>query len=613
MRFRNIIITILVSIVLIEPSYSQKKPAKKKDPHLYEDIESFSKESKFTKFMYQLLFKPTAQNSKIKVHKKKNYRKVLQKPYSNFQGKIIRNINIVTLDPFGYSIADASAVSRNFLFKSVNSLHIKSQPVAIRNLLLIRQNQVFDSLLCKESERLVRSRAYVRDVSFYVVETSKNSDSVDIFIRELDNWSIIPEITGSTTNLSIKITDKNFLGLGHESKNGLTWYHTKGDFAYKTDYTIPNISNTYISSTLHYGTDEFRNFTKSFSIDRPFFSPFAKWAAGVNFTQNFFRDSIPAENSLFIQQQFKYTIQDYWAGNAIQVYKGNEKKDRTTNFISAVRFIRTRYLEKPIEIYDTQHLFSDEDFYLASIGISTRNYVQDKYIFKYGVPEDVPIGKVYSLTAGVQRKNNINRLYLSGRVSFGGFYPWGYLSSSFEYGTFFRASHAQQGTLSASIIYFTDLTEIGRWKFRQFIKPQITIGINRFSSDSLTLNDGYGIDGFKSSELSGSSRLLFTMQTQSYTPWNFIGFRFGPYIICSFGMLGNEETGFHNSKIYTQFGLGVLIKNENLVINTFQISISFYPIIPGKGYDVFKLNSFRSTDFGFRDFEIEKPATMIYQ
>ena len=102
------------------------------------------------------------------------------------------------------------------------------------------------------------------------------------------------------------------------------------------------------------------------------------------------------------------------------------------------------------------------------------------------------------------------------------------------------------------------------------------------------------------------------MQTQSYAPWHLIGFRFGPYLVCSLGMLGDEVKGFKNSKLYSQIGLGVLIRNENLVVNRFQISISFYPLIPGIGQNVFKMNAFSTTDFGFRNFEIEKPATMIY-
>jgi hypothetical protein len=78
-------------------------------------------------------------------------------------------------------------------------------------------------------------------------------------------------------------------------------------------------------------------------------------------------------------------------------------------------------------------------------------------------------------------------------------------------------------------------------------------------------------------------------------------------------MLGNDAEGFKNSKVYSQIGLGVLIKNENLVFNTFQLSISFYPSIPGIGLNVFKMNSFKTGDFGFRDFEIGKPGKALFQ
>jgi hypothetical protein len=103
------------------------------------------------------------------------------------------------------------------------------------------------------------------------------------------------------------------------------------------------------------------------------------------------------------------------------------------------------------------------------------------------------------------------------------------------------------------------------------------------------------------------------MQTQSYPPWNFIGFRFGPYLSYSLGLLADAKTPFRKSRVYSQIGLGVLIKNENLVFNTFQISISFYPSIPGVGQDVFIMNSLRTTDFGFRDFEFGKPSVVRYR
>lgn len=605
MWFRNLFIVLVVFVLASEKSFAQESLVNKDTTRLYEDIEIYSKKSRFTKFVYSIFFKPVAPASL----QKKASKNLIKQPYKSFEGKIIRKIHIETLDPFGNSIYDTTTTSLNFLSRAGNSLHIKTHNATIQNLLLIRANQVFDSLLVKESERLVRSRSYITDVSFLFKFADSQPDSVDIFIRELDSWSIIPGGSFSSSRISIRLRDNNFLGLGHEFQNGFVWNHSTGDYAYKTKYFIPNIQNTYINSTLQYGTDEHGNFIKNFAVDRPFFSPLTKWAAGVNFSQNLRRDSIWANNFM----PYKFNAQDYWAGNAIRIFKGNTEYSRTTNLISAVRFLRIRYLEKPDDMIDTLRFFFDENFYMASLGISTRQYVQDKYIFKFGITEDVPVGKVVGLTGGYQRKNNSGRYYLGVRYATGSFYPWGYLSTNLQYGAFLRESKAEQGTFSASVSYFTDLIEIGRWKFRQFVRPQLIIGINRTDYDTLTINEGYGLEGFNSPVLSGNSRILFTSQTQSYTPWNFIGFHFGPFLTISLGMLGDKEQGFRSGKLYSQIGLGVLIKNDNLVMNAFQISIAFYPVIPGIGINVFKLNSFQSSDFGFRDFEIGKPVPVKFQ
>jgi hypothetical protein len=453
----------------------------------------------------------------------------------------------------------------------------------------------------------------VHEVSFSVVPAGGKSDSVDISIRELDNWSIIPEGSISASGINAGLSDKNFLGTGHEFKNAFSRSFTRGINSFNTNYFVPNFRNTYISAKLHLGIDGYGNFSRSIDVDRPFFSPLAKWAAGLSFASQTKKDSLMDINSVYVPVNLKFRTQDYWAGKALQLFKGNTEDALVTNLILAARYLHIRYLEKPSALLDPYHNYSSENFYLATVGISTRRYVQDKYIFKYGVIEDVPVGSVYSLTGGYQIKNNSGRLYLGMRVYFGNYNQWGFLSTNLEYGTFFNASHIEQGVLTAGVNYFTGLFEIGKWKFRQFVKPQMTIGINRFSSDSLTINDSYGLEGFNSPALSGTHRFLLTLQTQSYAPWNIFGFRLGPYISYSLGMLSDEITGFGDSKVYSQIGLGVLIKNENLVFNTFQISVSFYPLIPGKGQNVFKMNSFRTTDFGFRDFEIEKPGGMIYQ
>ena len=613
MRFKNIFILFCILILTNNLAIAQQTPAKTDSTKIYKNIETYSGQSKFKTFVYKLIFKPVAANSPKKKVKKKVYKKLIQKPYSSFEGKPIRNINIVTLDPFGYSANDTTVAKRNFLYKAGNAIHINTRIIAIRNLLLIHKNDLFNSLQVKESERLIRIQKYVHEVYFYVAAAGVKSDSVDIFIRELDKWSIIPKGSISASGIMVDINEKNFLGFGHEFQSDFKRNFKNGIDSVNLDYFIPNIRNTYINAKLHYGVDGYGDLTRSVTVDRPFFSPLAKWAAGASLASQFRKDSLKDINLGYAPINLRFNTQDFWAGKAIRIFRSNREEELVTNLVFTARYLRIRYSEKPPEQNDPLHIFSNEDFYLGGIGITARKYVQDKYIFKYGVVEDVPVGKVLGLTGGYQVRNNSGWFYLGMRYSFGNYYEWGYLSSNFEYGTFFKGSHTEQGVLTAGVNYFTGLIEVGKWKFRQFVKPQITIGINRFSYDSLTINDGYGLDGFKSPALSGTQRLLFTVQTQSYSPWRLLGFHFGPYLICSLGMLGNAADGFKNSKIYSQIGVGVLIKNENLVFNSFQISISFYPVIPGIGQDVFRMNSFRTTDFGFRDFEINKPERVIYQ
>ena len=610
---KNIFLLFIFSFLISDPAIAQQTPAKTDSTSLYKNIETYSRQSKFKTFVYRLIFKPVTTETKKKDVRKKTYKNLIQKPYGTFEGKIIRNINVVTFDPFGYSVTDTIVANHNFLLKAGNGIHIKTRGIAIRNLLLFHKNQPFNSLLVKESERLIRAQKYVHDVAFSIIATGEDFDSVDVFIRELDRWSITPAGNVSNTRMLASITDINFLGSGHEFQNTFSRNFITGVNSFNTDYFIPNIRNTYINAKLHYGFDDNRNFTRGLAVDRPFFSPLAKWAAGVILMSQFKKDTLDAINPAFIPYNLRFNTQDVWAGKAIEIFKHGRDDELITNLIFTGRYLRIRFSDKPLEQNDPFHIYSDEDFYLGSIGFTSRKYVQDKYIFKFGVIEDVPAGKVLNLTAGYQVRNNTGRLYFGMRFSFGNYYEWGYLSSNVEYGTFVNASHAEQGIFTAGLNYSTVLFEIGKWKFRQFVKPQVTIGINWFPYDSLTLNDGYGLDGFKSPVLSGTKRLLLTLQTQSYAPLSFLGFRFGPYLNCSFGMIGDDAGGFKNSKVYSQLGLGVMINNEHLVYSTFQISFSFYPSIPGIGQGVFKMNSFKTTDYRFRDFEIEKPGEIIYQ
>jgi hypothetical protein len=197
------------------------------------------------------------------------------------------------------------------------------------------------------------------------------------------------------------------------------------------------------------------------------------------------------------------------------------------------------------------------------------------------------------------------------KASWGNYYRFGYLSSNLEYGTFIGKKGFQQEVITGKINYFTKLFSIGNWKLRQFVRPTLIFGINRLLTDNLSLNQG--MKGFESLVYPATRMMVLTLQTQSYSPWNLFGFRFGPYLFSSFGMLGNGTSGISDNRLYSVMGLGVLIKNNYLMFNTFQVSITFYPFIPGKGSNIFNTNAYKTSNYGFDDFEISKPMVVDYR
>lgn len=599
----SVAIIILVGLLTINhTAFAQQEKTKKDSTDIYKNIESFFNYNKLTRTLHKMIF--------IDVDSTGNVKNVpRQRSFTLHDGKVIRKIIIQTLDPLGYAINDTTRLPENFLARLGNRIHIKSRNATIKDLLLFRENTFFDAVIVNESERLVRSRRYITDVIFTVEPVAGSPDSVDIHIRSLDKWSIYPGGSVSSPRIDANITDNNFLGLGHEFQYGYTWNHTSGNFATRTRYFIPNISKTYTNSTVHYGRDEWGNVLKSFSVDRPFFSAYARWAGGFNFSQILKTDSLWSPD----YSKYKYNSQELWAGHAFQLHEGTSEYRRSTNLITAARYYRVRYLQKPDASLDTLSYYSNENFYLALVGISSRQYLRDSYIFKFGLTEDVPIGYIINLTAGYQQRSDKNRLYLATHFSKGDYYSWGYLGSYLEYGTFIHSSKAEQGVLGAGINYHTGLLEFGRWRARQFFKPSVTIGLNRQFYDTLTINRDQGLIGFSSPTLSGNSRLLFTWQTQLYAPWEFIGFHFGPYITYTLGMLGDTGTPLLRSKIYPKIGVGVLIKNDNLVMNTFQISISYYPTIPGVGNHLFRFNTYNTDDYGYRTYELGKPEPIRFR
>lgn len=594
-----------IPCALFAQEYERKKDSTDRETQKkIEKIKENSDNGKLSKFLRRVLIKDPNKKS---VASDEN----IKPTYKHAEGKVIRNIDITTLDPFGYSLTNPDQKPDKWIKKASNATHIKSSRLAIRNYLLFRKNKRLDSTKVLESARLLRNQDFIRRVHIEAIEVGL--DSVDLKIRVLDAWStvLIPSI--SANNYKGDLRERNFLGLGHSFINKVSYRSDESRTRYSGRYIVPNIYNTYIRSNLRYSKDFQGNHYKKIAFDRPFYSNLATWAGGVELAELYFRDSLPNAQQEYDRQPVKYFQQRYWGGYSVPVVNNPKSEYANYRMVYSMAYDSKNFSEAPTQEYDSIKYYSNERHLLFKVALSSNTYVQDKYIFRYDEIEDIPIGKLYSITTGIRRKRNRYQMYLGLEYSFGNYHRFGYFGGDVQVGSYYDKGSLNQAALNIDFTYFTPIIDIGSWRIRQFATQSLMYGINRdpISVDNLSLLGKDGIEGFNESVL-GNKRAVLSLQTQSYSPGALLGFRFNPFINATFGVVGKKGKSIFNSPLYTRIGLGVLITNDYFVIERFQLSISYYPNIPSEGSHIFHINSLRNHDFSLDDFNSGRPAIVPF-
>jgi hypothetical protein len=589
--------------------YAQQNPDFPQDSiRLYNDIKQYSNKNKFRKFIYSKVFRgPDLKKKKTASVKRRNL--------NIYSGKIIRNIKIQSLDPFGYDISDTTRVPLSVVQKAGNSLHNRSAAFAIRNYFLFKKNQPLVAYKISETERLMRRSGIFRDVIINPSFNKSSPDSVDLLVRVIDKWSITGNVTANPSSSRISITDKNFAGTGNEFTNVFGFNNSPfGLDAYSTIFSVNRIKNTYMNVSLYNVNESDGRKEKAIKVERPLFSPLTDWAGGAFLGEATINDKWYFHDTIVPALGITSTITDVFAARAFHLNKMSYDftKEQVTyeNLILSLRST-TQRIKSTGEKNDSLGLYKSRDFILGMVSLSLVGFETETYVLKFGEIEDVPIGLFYGVMAGIDHRNNAR--YLGMRFSAATITPsTAYYSFIVEGGKYYDYSYTNPSSLNAEITYYSPLLRWGKWNFRQFVRPRITFGWQQPLNKSLTLGDEGGIQGFTTDLVYGMNRANLSLQTQAYAPWNFIGFRFGPVLYFNCGMIADNRARLFSSNFYNSAGLGFLIKNDLLVLNSLQVSISFYPYIPGPN-KTFKINAFRTVDFNIRDLVIDRPEFIEYR
>ncbi|MBW8327586.1 MAG: hypothetical protein K0M50_22670 [Prolixibacteraceae bacterium] len=501
--------------------------------------------------------------------------------YKTFENKTIGSISIKSLDVFGPDFTDTAKITNIWLEKWANKLHSKSNLYVIRKNLWIKEGQELDPDLIMDNERLLRSLPYLKDVRIIIKPHPFNDNMVDILILTKDVFSLgISGNIGSINKGEIGIYDKNILGVGHEIGTKLI-AHTDltPHIGFEAYYAINNVKGGFFDFSAGY-TNTYLREGMFFSFERDFLRPQSVYAGGLTFLRSFRSDRINLSDHVLIDYPLDYLFLDTWYGRRLKRATNPNDSRFQINISGRVRY--TSFYDRPQPDNDGNQFFANSTFYLGSLSFSRRSYVRDYLIYSYGITEDIPKGYLHELVFGYDHNEFGDRWYSHLYLSTGNLFknkPF-YFFTSFGLGTFWKPDGAEQGMADLKINYISPLFQVWRNQSRQFIKLNYTLGINRFEIEDLLLRNSDGIRGFGSRIGKGKQRLTLNVENVFFQKRSILNFQTAFFSFFDAGIVGPANESIFKQSYYAGLGLGLRIRNENLIFKTIQIRLAYYPNHP---------------------------------
>jgi hypothetical protein len=501
--------------------------------------------------------------------------------YKSYENKQIGTITIKSLEVFGPNLFDTSKTTNLWIEKLANNLHTKSNLSVIRKNLWIKEGQLLDPNLMMDNERLLRSLAYLQDVRIIITPRPINNNIVDILILTKDVFSFGATMSGvGIDHGSVGIYDQNIFGRGHEIGIKLVGSTVKApNVGFESYYRINNLGGNFINLSAGYLNTYIRE-GFFISAERDFLRPQSVYAGGLTAFRNFRSPRINSNDNVLTEFPLNYLYLDGWYGRRLKRRILENDSRFQINISGRIRY--TSFYERPEPDLNNNQYFANSTFYLGSLSFSQRSYVRDLLVYSYGITEDVPKGYLHELVFGYDHNEFGDRWYSHVFFSSGNLFknkPF-YFYSSFGIGSFWNSAGFEQGMADIKLNYISNLFKVWNVQSRQFIKLNYTLGINRYDIEELYLGNSNGIRGFGSKIGTGTQRLTLNFENVFFQRKAIANFQTALYSFLDLGLIGDSNEIIFKQSYYSGIGIGLRIRNENLVFKTIQIRLAYYPNHP---------------------------------
>lgn len=532
----------------------------------YDSLKSKAAKTKLTKALFDLVVVSPDSADKRKIINRSD------EGYKEYSGIKIRNIQVKRLNVFGANVDNPGYYKPHGVERLLNNTHVNTNESILRKYLLFTEGDTISPLKLSDNERILRQLPYIDDARIIVVPVS--ADEADILIITKDVYSLGGDFTYRGKGKgSFWLFEKNIFGMGHEFKLEVPYAaNNKDSPGIGLDYTVNNIWRTFLNLNVNYYDGPGKR-TYGFNLSRSLISSETKYAGGISVNQTFTTEDL---DTLANPEPLKYNYQDYWLLRSFLV-----DRESVSRIIAGIRFINNNVFQKPLIQPDTYYSLQRSKLLLWSLAFSMQKYYKTNLIYSYGRTEDIPYGGMVRLTGGYEDNEFKKRGYFSADAAIGrSIKSLGYFHLSSGFGTFVENNHTEQGVLSLRLKYFSNLIPVGNQMIRNFLNVDYTRGFDRYQDENLKILKENGFTGFANDSLRGAQRVNVSVESVVFNPVNFYGFRFAFFGFADMAFLAGTNEVISKGRILTGLGIGIRLRNDNLVFSTFQVKLGFYPSPP---------------------------------
>lgn len=549
----------------------------KKYDEFYNSLSTKAKKNKLTKAAINLLIVNQPNTGRfVGIENLRN-----EEYFELYKGKTIRRIEVLKLDIFGPALNDPLRKSDGWMQQVGNKTHIKTRDFILKNNLFFHEGDTIDPAQLVDNERLIRELDYIKDASIEIAEIPGNDNMVDIMIITKDVYSagIYFDLYDAQSG-AFEIYENNIAGIGHRFIGSLYWNTLiENPIGYSFNYRIGNIGNSFIKSNLEY-TNSFSTEHYGIDFNRKFVSYNTKWAGRLSIEKTKTIKDIKKADITLEDVDLDYFTHDFWIGRSFLVKTNNIKYSNRSRLVLGFRYIYNNFIEGPNVSERHNFQYHNNQIAIASVAFAQQKFYESNLIYGFGKTEDIPIGSILQLNGGIENDEFFERFYYGIKFANGIYNPEiGYLTLHTEFGGYTYNKVFEQGALKVNTQAISNLFYINQFKFRNFLSASYTYGINRFQDEQIYFSDK-NIWGLESILPYGMERLSFNTELITFSRLHIYNFKFIFFGFGDLGLIGPSEENIFNQQLYSGIGLGMRVRNENLVFKTFQIRFAFYPNVP---------------------------------